>query len=82
MKIPIYNDDPISINDIIKLIHKEGVNGKLDFRKITLTVVEGYGYSPHPYMVIEYPWEKSMYDESEKITLTKEEFCQLVEFLG
>lgn len=60
MIIKMSSEDSFTFNDIIKKLHEEGVTNKLDFRKVKLTVCDGYGY---PYLKVEYPQEKIFDDE-------------------
>ena len=53
-------EDSFTLNDIIKKLHKEGATGRLDFKKVKLTVCDGLG---EPYLKVEYPQEKAFEDE-------------------
>lgn len=52
-------EDSFSMNDVIKKLHKAGISGKMDFRKIKFTVCDGHGY---PFLKVEYPQE-AQFDE-------------------
>lgn len=59
MHITIW-ENSFTMNDIIKKLHKEGISGRMDFRKIQFTICDGMG---EPYLKVEYPQEIGFDDE-------------------
>ena len=47
-------ENTFTMNDIIKKLHKEGVSGRMDFRKVKFTLCDGMG---EPFLKVEYPQE-------------------------